>query len=589
MRGWMGYGLVVGGLFGLMVSLTPPARSAGENGACLQIRAACKAAGYEPGGRRRGTGLKGDCMDPLLSGATTDPAGKPLPAIQSGLAARCKAQQQRAGQNAELVSETQARESQSAPPTVTDVLPAGTVRPNFVIFLADDFSMNLISSRSDILARSMPHLRQMQADGMTFENYFVTDSLCCPSRSTIFTGKLPHNTGVFGNTPPEGGYVGFVTHGNEPHTFAVALSGVGYRAAMLGKYLNGYAPAKSRQPPGWSDWAVAGSQGYREFNFELNENGTVRKHADYLTDVISSLGQAFIERSARAPFVIELASFAPHAPYTPPARYAKEFPELHYDRVAPFGARADAQAPIWLQQIPALTEKDIAAIDEAFRNRVRSDHAIDDMIGAVRAELKRLGLERSTYLIFTSDNGYHMGEYSLRPGKMTALDTDIRVPLIMVGPGIPAGAVVREFAENIDLCPTITELAGVTGATAPDGHSLVPLLHPGADRATLPWRSLVLVEHRHPGPDITDPDLPEPSSGNPPSYEAIRLADALYVEYRDTKQESDYYDLKSDPLELRNLAATLTPERRARLHDILQANSHCQGSEACWAAQRMLP
>ena len=105
--------------------------------------------------------------------------------------------------------------------------------------------------------------------GATFTNYFVTDSLCCPSRSSIFTGEFPHNTGVFRNVEPDGGYGGFNAHGNEPNTFAVALQRNGYRTAMLGKYLNGYHPGIDGPATGWNEWSVAGD-GYHEFKYSLN-------------------------------------------------------------------------------------------------------------------------------------------------------------------------------------------------------------------------------------------------------------------------------------------------------------------------------
>ncbi|HVY54833.1 MAG TPA: sulfatase-like hydrolase/transferase, partial [Thermodesulfobacteriota bacterium] len=119
--------------------------------------------------------------------------------------------------------------------------------PNIVFILTDDLSLDLL--------QYMPHVLEMQKEGATFNNYFVTDSLCCPSRSSIFTGRFPHDTGVFRNTGSDGGYRVFRDRGNERVTFAVSLSEAGYRTAMLGKYLNGYIPAIDPVSPGWSHWA----------------------------------------------------------------------------------------------------------------------------------------------------------------------------------------------------------------------------------------------------------------------------------------------------------------------------------------------
>lgn len=568
-------------LLGALATLVPfVASPATAARACGEVRKACEAAGFVQGGGRNGNGLARDCMDPLLNG-TNQPrkATLSLPNVDPAKIAACKAEKT----GTTDVNATAEPEQPASPPS-------GAARgANIVFILADDFSLDLISSRDGILARSMPNLKKMQEEGTTFTNYFVTDSLCCPSRSSIFTGKLPHDTGVFRNSGPDGGFGAFVLHNNDPVTFAVALHEVGYRTAMLGKYLNGYKPEKNGVPPGWSEWDVDGELGYQEYNYFLNENGAVRRHPEYLTDEISTLGQGFIERAASGAFLIELASFAPHAPYVPPARYANDFPELLYDQNAAFGARPDASAPDWLKAIKPLAQKDIDAIEQAFRNRVRSDHGIDDMIAAVRAELIRLGIDKNTYVFFSSDNGYHMGEWSLRPGKMTPFDTDIRVPLIVVGPGVPAARVVSDVVENIDLCPTFTAIAGTSAPTQPDGHSLLGLLHPLPNAMPIAWRHEALIEHHNPGYDKTDPDLQEIPSGNPPPYEAIRTTDALYVEYDDAKHEIGFYDLRDDPYELHNVAAGTPEAILKRWHDVLSANANCHGADACWAAQRMVP
>jgi len=449
-------------------------------------------------------------------------------------------------------------------------------KPNIVFILADDFSMNLV--------QYMPNLLAMQKEGTTFSHYFVTDSLCCPSRSSIFTGKFPHNTGVFKNTGSDGGYDAFNAHGNESQTFAVALRRASYKTAMLGKYLNGYFPVRNGVAKGWDEWDVAGA-GYAEFNYRLNQNGKVVPYGSeepaYLTDVVSRLGIEFIRKAARSPFFIEIATFAPHAPYIPAPRDADKFPGLVAPRTAAFAARPDAAAPAWLKGIPPLIPMAARNINRAFRMRAQSVLAIDKMIGDIRSALAALG-DENTYIVFSSDNGLHMGEYSLRPGKMTPFDIDINVPLIIMGPGVRRGAVVDQIVENVDLCPTFEELGGAS-STPVDGRSLVALLR-GTGNAE--WRRLALIEH-HGAPIISadDPDAPEKHSANPPSYEALRTEDGLYVEYE--TGEVSYYDLLRDPAELRNIAAKLPDQKRQRLHEVLHANTACQGAQACWDAQRM--
>src|SRR3954447_21430851 len=440
-------------------------------------------------------------------------------------------------------------------------------RPNVVFILTDDLSWNLV--------RYMPHVRQMQREGLTFTNYFVTDSLCCPSRASIFTGRYPHNHGVLTNTPPTGGFSAF-RRGAESTTFATGLQASGYRTAMMGKYLNGYEPT-DRPARGWSNWQVAGG-GYRGFNYQISNNGRVarfgRSRRAYLTDVLRRRGKAFVSRAGRLghPFLLEVATFAPHRPSTPAPRDRYAFPGLQAPRDEAFDAVPD-NAPAWLRGRPQLGEADIAAMDAEFRKRAQSVQAVDELVGQIRRLLRERGLDRNTYVVFSSDNGYHMGQRRLLAGKMTAYDSDIRVPLIVVGPGVPAGSTMGALAENVDLAPTFMRLAGARPPSAVDGHGLSSLL-----RGQVParWRDSVLIEHHHPETPNGDPDRQTSSSGNPPSYEALRTANELYVEYVDGERE--WYDLTVDPNELHNGYDELQPDEQAALHSRLVALEGCRGA-----------
>jgi arylsulfatase A-like enzyme len=208
--------------------------------------------------------------------------------------------------------------------------------------------------------------------------------------------------------------------------------------------------------------------------------------------------------------------------------------------------------------------------------------AIDAMIGALQQAVAAIGAADNTYFVFSSDNGYHMGEHRMTPGKMTAFDTDIHVPLIVTGPGVPAGRTVEEIVQNTDLCPTFAELGVATAPPGVDGRSLAPLLRGEKPEG---WRTLALVEHRGPVRNVADPDLPGSRSGNPPTYEAIRTATSLYVEYADGEKE--YHDLTSDPHELHNTFASLPDERKAALHAALAAVANCHDAAGCRAAERV--
>jgi N-acetylglucosamine-6-sulfatase len=483
---------------------------------------------------------------------------------------------------------TAATEPSTTTTTATNVPPPvlAVKRPNIVFVLTDDLSMNLV--------QYMPHVMQMEKDGATFSHYFVTDSLCCPSRTSILTGLYPHDSGVFTNGGSDGGFATFLKKGDTQRTYAVALQKAQYNTALMGKYLNGYVPETSNVtpkgyvPPGWSDWAAAGN-GYPEFKYFLDQNhdvvhyGTAPK--DYLTDVLSRFGTAFIAKSAGAkrPFVLESATFAPHAPYIPAPRDANKFPTLNAPETPAFDKSDTVGNPPWLKPYPPLTHQDVNEINHSFRKRVQSVQAVDRMIGDLEHEVAARGLTKSTYFVFSSDNGFHMGEHRMMPGKLTAFDTDIHVPLVVVGPGVKPGKTISDLAENIDLAPTFEQLAGAPVSPSVDGASLVSLL---LGQPTGPWRKGVLVEHHGPKPKPGDPDFQPPASGNPPSYEALRRENSVYVEYVDGEHE--FYNTLTDPYELRNIYGSLNAATRAELHKELLALRTCHGGDSCHRAQLLL-
>ncbi|MBT0771191.1 sulfatase [Kineosporia sp. J2-2] len=470
----------------------------------------------------------------------------------------------------------------SAPAPDADARPTRTAqdpnRPNLVFVLTDDLSMNLL--------KYLPAVRQMQREGTTFSRYFATDSLCCPSRVSIFSGRYPHSTGIYRNVGDDGGYLTFKARGLERDTMAADLQKAGYRTAMMGKYLNQYQPGTPRRPrpvpPGWNEWAVAG-YGYNGFDYNLNQTGQVVHHGtgpgDYITDVLSGLGQDFIRRAAaeNQPFMLEIAPFMPHAPYIPAPRHANEFAGLKAPRTRAYGATT-RNAPSWLKRY-RLTARDRAGMDRDFRLRAQAVQAVDEMVAALRQQLEATGTAGNTYLVFSSDNGYHMGEHALTSGKTTAFDTDIRVPFVVVGPDVPAGQTVNALASNIDVRPTFGALAGARVPAHVEGQNLAPLWRGGSSR-----RQFVLVEHHGPVTNRKDPDYPLPAGGNPPDYEAMRGKDWLYVLYRGGEQE--YYDMTRDPHQLNNIAGSVSKKRLRRLKAVLRRAEACSGGASCARAQR---
>jgi arylsulfatase A-like enzyme len=444
----------------------------------------------------------------------------------------------------------------------------------------------------------MPHVQELARQGMTFHNFIVDDSLCCPSRASILTGNYPHTTGIFMNHGSDGGFSEFNKRGEETDTFAIPMHDRGYRTAFMGKYLNEYhatypAPEPLRNwtppqatyvPPGWDEWDAVGN-GYPQYHYLLNHNHQVRTYGGapnaYLNTVLQNYGTHFIEQSAakKAAFFLEIASFTPHTPDTPAPQDVGTYPGLTAPRDPSFGTLPE-NTPAWLDKRTPFSARQLKVIDTRFRMRVEAVQSVDRMVGALEAKLAATGQLQNTVFVFSSDNGYHGGQHDLMPGKMTAYDTDIRVPLIVTGPGIAPGSTNSDLVQNIDLAPTFEQLTGATPAPSVEGHSFVPLLH----GAHPPWRSLALVEHQ--GPDLArnDPDGQNYAEGNPPTYQALRSSNFTYVRY--VNGDHEYYDRTSDPYELDNLWDTLPPARVAQLNSWLDGLHTCQGGAQCWQAGR---
>lgn len=450
-------------------------------------------------------------------------------------------------------------------------------KPNIVLILVDDMSENLMPG-PDKPAGYMPNLSQMQADGMTFTNYITTNSLCCPSRASIFTGLLPHNSGVLTNEAPEGGIVSFDAHSDAAKSFMQTLQAAGYKTGMFGKYLNGYVPS-APTPSGWNKW-VSTDHGYAGFGYTLNNNGVLSTPPDHFTDTIRDLGKAWMGLT-RQPFFAELAPFSPHSPYVPATRHAGLYLNAVLPKTQAWAYAPDPTAPEWLAALPAMKSALKTDLQNRYVLRLQDMASIDEMLGAVRAKLAVSGMAANTYVIFTSDNGYHMGEFNLRPGKMTPFDFDANAPLIIVGPGITPGSTSDALVQNIDFAATFADMSGAA-PMANDGRSLVPLFSGG------PWtRQQAVIEHHEIPLSPTDPDYDpqiagdQYAPGEPPSYTAMRGKTWLYVAYE--TGEVSYYDMTTDANQLHNVAAGMTPERAADLDAAAAAIATCAGN--CGALQ----
>lgn len=418
----------------------------------------------------------------------------------------------------------------SGSPAAPPALPTpGLRKPNFILIVTDDL---------DVATWSMvPRLQALAAEGVSFSRAYVTQALCAPSRASIFTGQYPHNHGAVHNGD---GFREFFMSG-EASTLAVWLKRAGYRTGLIGKYLNGYpgdVALNTYIPPGWDEWqGRLTTESARYFNYTVNENVSVvsygARQEDYDTDVIARRAADFVKQAGGQPFFLYLAPQAPHDPATYANRHGGEFVRLDFPRAFSFNEADISDKPAWLQGFPLLTATDIRRLDQFEQARLRSMLAVCDLIDLVTAALAETGELSRTYIVFTSDNGLHLGEHRISRLKGTSYEEAVRVPLTIRGPGIASGVSRDDFVMNLDLAPTVMDLANLLIPESVDGRSFVQLLAPGAQAPT-GWRTDVLVETYSLG--VTA---------------ALRNRDYLYVEVE--SGEVELYEMKSDPSQMQSL------------------------------------
>jgi N-acetylglucosamine-6-sulfatase len=503
---------------------------------------------------------------------------------------------------------------QVTPKSDVTVLPKSD-RPNIVLILADDLDAKM--GTTDY----MPYLSDlMVAQGISITDFVITNPLCCPSRSTILRGQYVHCHKVYTNAPPTGGFEKFNSQGLEASTMGTWLQAAGYRTAFLGKYLNGYPLPKDKAyvPPGWTEWySPAKGKPYVGLHYDLNENGTIVPYdaltpENYLTDVLTRKSVDFIKRAAAEPepFFVFLSPYGPHEPAVAAERHQNEFLDLQVPRTPSFDEAdvSDKLSPT--KDDPRLTEAEIQKLDEMYVHRVQTVQSVDEMLQQVVQALEETGTLDNTYIIFTSDNGYHLGQHRQLGGKSSPYEEDIIVPFVIRGPGIPAGKEVSNYlAGNTDIAPTVAELAGVVPPEYVDGRSMLPLFGDNVP-ALEDWRNAMLVEFygvgnvkeesstvhtiglntnvgytNYPEPGLLEPlDWELQADETPmPNYLAIRTTQYLYVEYAEAN-ETELYDLVVDPYELNNIASSASPELLNSLSNQLKAIANCSGN-SCFQAE----
>lgn len=452
-------------------------------------------------------------------------------------------------------------------------------KPNVILILTDDMDMSLVPQ--------MPQMQALIADqGAEFTNYFVTSPLCCPSRASMIRGQYPHNTNILENSP---GFRNFYRNKFEDETIAVWLNRAGYQTALMGKYLNGYPITAWNEyvPPGWTEWNAyfyngpENDEGGFYFTYILNENGKLVQYGeapeDYSTDVLRRKSMDFIDQnsSGRDPFFLLISTTAPHGPSVPAPRHEGLLTNLSYPQKPSFLV-PDGKPAIVLEKATVPGEEfEWYDADAFFTDRAATLLAVDEMIAEIVQTLEQAGQLENTYIIFTSDNGFHMGEHAFSGGKGLPYVEDVNVPFFIRGPGIEPGTTVTQLTANIDLAPTIADITNVKTADFVDGRSFLPLL--SADGSSVPdWRKGLLIEAGYTNRNDSRALI----------FRSVRTQEFLYVEYMDSTVE--FYDLVTDPYEMNNLAPSLDSATLSALNGWLNQLKTCK-ADACRDFETSVP
>lgn len=438
-------------------------------------------------------------------------------------------------------------------------------KPNVILLLTDDM-------RTSDLAH-MPNVeKHLVQRGTTFSNHFTTLPTCCPSRVTFMRGQYAHNHKIgFSKKIAPTGWDEFRERGYHRSTVATWLQGGGYRTGLVGKYLNGFR-AKRYVPPGWNRFYAAANRDV--WATVYNSNGRPSTYDQGHQDVhLGSIGRRFVENAAggQKPFFLFQNFYSPHRDYSKPP------PALEHDlsgmrayglKTPAFNERDISDKPSWIRSQQLLTDEQIDEMRIEQRHRLASLQTVDRAVAKLVAALAKSGELDNTYIFMTSDNGWHMGEHRMTGGKMTSYINDVRVPLIVRGPGVAKGVTRQKIVDNVDFAPTAAELAGVQVPRFVDGRSMVPLLE-GKTGESVGWRDETLIEGRGPERGLT---------GAPKFFGLVTAEGEHYVEYHNGERE--LYNLRNDPYQLKNLLAGASGDPRVEaLSERLAELKSCTGEE----------
>lgn len=451
-------------------------------------------------------------------------------------------------------------------------------KPNIIFILTDDQRYDAMGFMGTYPFLETPNIDRIADEGVHFTNSFVTISLCGPSRAAFLTGTYPHVNGVSTNAE------GREFNPLKTPTFPMLLRENGYRTAFIGKWHMDHSRAPRQ---GFDHWVSFSGQGNYNGN-DLNIDGKEVRNEGYITDELTQYAIDFIKKNSKEPFCLYLSHKAVHGPFTPADRHKNQYQEGRFPELPSYSDDLSGK-PAW-QRIrmpaeddyrirdnnPRIVKKRIPAghfnpkvgAKSMGKNYLRAISAVDEGVGRLYEVLESEGMLENTCIIFAGDNGYMLGEHH-RGDKRVPYNESMRIPWVMRLPQrIPPGSKVDEMILNVDLAPTLLDLAGVDPPAIMQGRSVLPLF-----RANKPeWRDSFLFTY---WPDLM-PNLPRMLS--------VRTERYVYSTYPDLDDIDELYDLERDPYEMRNLVEL--PEYAGLLETM---QSKLDANKAAWDYREIVP
>ncbi|KEF57018.1 arylsulfatase [Exophiala aquamarina CBS 119918] len=489
---------------------------------------------------------------------------------------------------------------------VASMAAATPKRPNIVFVITDDQDLHM--SSLDYMPITAKHIRD---EGTAFERHYCTIAVCCPSRVSLLTGKAAHNTNVTDVSPPYGGYSQFLKQGLNENYLPIWLQEGGYDTYYTGKLMNGHSLATWNKPypAGWNNTNYLidpGTYTYYNASFQANQDPPVFRTGEYSTDVIAETAMDWLDAAAQRdrPFFMGVAPIAPHTettfisstlvvfdPPVPAKRHEGLFPDAKVPRVPNFNPDKP-QGASWMKKLPQANQTVLEVNDALYRSRLQSLQSVDELVGSIVDKLTQLGMLDNTYIIYTTDNGFHIGHHRLPPGKTCAFEEDVNIPFLIRGPGIPKNFTVDFATSHTDLAPTILSLAQIPLRKDFDGTPMPMTPQTMAEAVNSPMHDHVNIEYWGiaAGEGLLERAGLNGSISVYPNntYKAMRIVspkhNLLYTVW--CTNEHELYDLKTDPYQVDNLYDKTMelygrPKHQviARLDALLMVLKSCKGEQ----------